>query len=421
MTKVITLRDSESGQEGMTEFDQEKLPSLMQLWLDYTKGFPTTQRFNLWSCIAAVGGAMQRRCWMVSSGRELFPNTFFLLVSPPGVGKSVAIRTVREVWKQFANLPVAPLSMTGKGIVDHLDSEQSIQSIQIDGEQYRYSSLLIPVAELGTMIQEYDMTQISILNELYDCNVVYDERTRGGGRVVEIERPHISMIMGTQPKFLGHVFPEAAFGMGLTSRIIMIYDDAEGILDLFGGEAEADEKKFNELTDRFRPIAAMKGQFHISDEAKEFLQDQHSEGIPPRPEALKLAHYNTRRTAHMLKLSMILGAARHGEPFIDVEDAENSIMLLHDAESRMEEVFTEMSGSAETDVIREAFQHLVKIYHQNEKKPIKEETLHAFLQQRIAAWKIPYIVTSMTKSGAIKIHGGPNAPPSMRTITPGQL
>ena len=65
----------------------------------------------------------------------MFPNTFILLVSPPGVGKTDAIRTVRDVWSHFANLPVAPLSMTGKGIVDQLASEQSVQSVKIGGEQ----------------------------------------------------------------------------------------------------------------------------------------------------------------------------------------------------------------------------------------------------------------------------------------------
>lgn len=404
----------------MTGLDLNRLPSLIQCWLEYTKHFPTTERFNLWCSLAAIGGGLQRRCWMISAGRQLFPNTFILLVSPPGVGKTDAIRTVRDVWSHYINLPVAPMSMTGKGIVDELASEKSIQTVTVEGEQYKFSSLLMPVAELGTLIQEYDITQISILNELYDCNIKYDERTRGGGGL-EIERPHISMIMGTQPKFMGHVFPEAAFGMGLTSRMIMVYDDAESILDLFK-DTSGNDKEFEKLLKEFKPVASMKGRFAISDEGKAFLQEQHKEGIPPRPESLKLAHYNTRRTAHMLKLSMILGAANHGKPFIDLIDAENAVMLMKDVEGRMEEVFTDMSGSAETDVIREAFQHVVKLFHGNDKKPVSEQALHAFLQSRVAAWKIDYIINAMVKSGAIiRQGGGRNAPSSMTTILPGHL
>lgn len=403
----------------MTGLDLNRLPSLILSWLDYTKGFPTTQRFNLWCSLAAIGGALQRRCWLVSSGRHLFPNTFILLVSPPGVGKTDAIRTVREVWSQYMNLPIAPMSMTGKGIVDELASEKSIQTVTLDGESYKYSSLLLPVAELGTLIQEYDITQISILNELYDCNLVYNERTRGGGGL-EIERPHISMIMGTQPKFMGHVFPEAAFGMGLTSRMIMVYDDQESILDIFG-DTSANDGKFSKLVKEFKPVAGMKGRFEVTDSAKEYIQHQHMEGLPPRPDALKLAHYNTRRTAHMLKLAMILGAANHGKPLVDLIDAENAVALLHDVEQRMEEVFTEMSGSAETDIIRETFQFAVRAYHGNDKKPISEQAIRAFLQQRVAAWKIDYILSSMMKSGALKKEGGRNAPTDMGTIIPGHL
>jgi len=406
------MTDSVPENQISSTLDVETLPALFQHWLDYTKGFPTTERFNIWACIAAIGGALQRRCWIVSAGRQMFPNTFILLVSPPGVGKTDAIQTTRDIWSQFANLPVAPQSMTGKGIIDELASEKSVQNVTIDGEQYTYSSLLIPAAELGTLIQEYDITQISILNELYDCNGIYNERTRGGG-VVEIIRPHVSMIMGTQPKFMGHVFPEAAFGMGLTSRMIMIYDDKAHVLDLFGG-SEPDQKQFDELVEKFKPIAGMKGQFDIQDRAKELLQEQHKENFPPVPDSIKLAHYNTRRTAHVLKLSMIIGAARHRLPFIAEKDVINAIELLHDAESRMPEVFTEMAGGSEAEVIKESFHLVMRLYHKGGKKPVSEQHIHQFLHQRVPTWKIDYIIKSMYKSGAIISAGGGK-------VTPGEL
>ena len=403
----------------MTELDLNRLPSLMQEWLDYTSVFPTTKQFNLWSCIAAIGGAMQRRCWIVTAGRQLFPNTFILLISPPGVGKTDAITTTREVWGQFMNLPIAPLSMTGKGIVDELASEKSIQTITVDGEQYRYSSLLTAAAELGTLIQEYDMTQISIFNELYDCNSVYNERTRGGGEV-SIERPHISMLLGTQPKFIGHVFPETAFGMGLTSRMIMVYDDTEQNLDLFG-DTSASPKKFKQLVQKFKPVATMKGRFDVDEGGKAELQRLHNNGLQPRPDAIKLAHYNTRRTAHLIKLSMIVGAANHGMPVITADDVQTAFALLLDVEVRMGEVFTEMSNVAEADIIRETFHFLIKKYNENERKPLPASVLHSYLQQRVPAWKIEYLISSMTKSGNIKLSGGRNAPTDMQTIVPGHI
>jgi len=231
----------------------------MQEWLDYTSQFPTTQRFNVWSCIGAIAGALQRRCWIVSAGRMLFPNMFILLVGPPGVGKSDAITTTRSIWTQFMNLPVAPQSLTGKGIVDEMAAAKNQQTVTIDGESYHFHSLLIPAPELGTLIQEYDITQVSMFNELFDCNESYMERTRGGGPL-EVPRPHINMLLGTQPKFMSHVFPDTAFGMGLTSRIIMVFDDAQGHkLDIFG-EAENTADQFNRLVEYFKPLASMQCQ-----------------------------------------------------------------------------------------------------------------------------------------------------------------
>jgi hypothetical protein len=288
-----------------------------------------------------------------------------------------------------------------------------MHSITVGNEQYQFSSLLIPASELGTLIQEYDITQISILNELYDCGPKYSERTRGGG-MLEIQRPHISMIMGTQPKFMGHVFPETAFGMGLTSRIIMVYDDKSQELDLFGSSGDADEKKFKELVKKFKHVAGMKGHFEVHDRAKKLLQQQHAVGFPPAPDTFKLAHYNSRRTAHVLKLSMIVGAARHRQTYIDEEDVINAIELMHDAESRMPEVFQEMAGGSESDVIRETFHMVMRMYHQNDKRPVPERAIHGFLQQRVATWKIDYIMKAMYKSGAIVNAGGDS-------VKPGQL
>lgn len=410
----------DSSTQGSPDIDITQFPELVQDWMEYTSSFPTTQRFNLWCCLAAIGGAIQRRSWVVTAGRPLFPNTFILLISPPGIGKSDAIRTVRDIWRQFVNLPVAPQSMTGKGIVDQLASDNTQQTLTLDGEKYTFSSLLIPAAELGTLIQEYDLTQISIMNELYDCNENYAERTRGGG-FLEIERPHISMIMGTQPKYLSYVFPEAAFGMGLTSRIIMIYDDAATELDLFGTEGPSQEL-FKKLVDHFRPIASMKGPFSVSDEAKKFIQQQHHEGIPPKPDSVKLAHYNTRRTSHMLKLSMIFGAARHRKPAIEVEDVQNAITVMLEAETRMEDVFADMSKTSEGDLITETYNHLIKLYNNNSRNPVKEQNLHSFLQQRVPAWKIDYILSTLVKSGAMKREAhGPHTPPDMVTVRPGEI
>jgi hypothetical protein len=310
--------------------------------------------------------------------------------------------------------------MTGKGMIDELASEKSQQSFTHNGQEYSFSSLLMPVAELGTLLQEYDTGQISILNDLYDCNQSYNERTRGGGELY-IENPHLSMLMGTQPKFLGHVFPENAFGMGLTSRIIMVYDDRQVGLDLFGSSGQASEQAFNSLVASFKPIAGMKGQFDASPEAQAAIQDLYNTGIPPQPTTFKLGHYTTRRLAHLLKLCMIMGAARHGLPYIALEDVENAYAVLLDVEKRMGEVFMEMANVSEAEVIKDVFQQLVREYNANDRKPLRESVLYSFLQQRVPAWKSDYIVANMRRTGNIVVHSNKNARDGSTLISPGHL
>ena len=330
----------------------------------------------------------------------------------------MAISVAKDAWQTVGNtLNISPQSMTGKGIVDQLCQPEAIQTVYINGQPEIYTSILVPSSELGTLMPEYDITQISILNELYDCGDKYEERTRGGGQLT-IEQPHISMLMGTQPKFLSHVFPEAAFGMGLTSRILMIYTSEDINTSLFDFE-DIYTGRWKEIKSTIQKLTDVKGGFHVDDEAKKMLEKGHREGWPPKPKNPKLAHYCTRRTGHILKLSMIVGAARHLDAIITTEDVQNALDIIHNAEVSMDDVFKEMAGGTEHEIIKECFEWVVRTYYGKGQKPVSSKLVQSWLQQRVPVWKVSYIVEAMEKSDMLKNVGGLNYPGGEKKYKPG--
>ena len=137
------------------------------MFMDYTKGIPTPPIFRKWAAAQTAGGT-------------LYPNMFLLMISNPGVGKDQAINPMRDIWAAAGKFNLAPISMTGKGLLDQL-ADASSQKQLLDKQKnlwINYHSLLIAVPELGVIMPTHDLGFLSILNELFNCWPLFEERIR---------------------------------------------------------------------------------------------------------------------------------------------------------------------------------------------------------------------------------------------------
>lgn len=95
-------------------------------YLRHTEGYSSPEIFRLWTGIATVAGALERRTWVVTKKSLLYPNLFTLLVSNPGIGKSQAIQHVGEFWLATKQLKVSPDNMTKAALVDALEASSRL-------------------------------------------------------------------------------------------------------------------------------------------------------------------------------------------------------------------------------------------------------------------------------------------------------
>jgi hypothetical protein len=296
---------------------------------------------------------------------------------------------------------LSPDNVTKAALVDAL-SRALRTVINSSDEALIFSSMVVPCSEFGVFLSHHDLEFLSVLNNLYDSPSSYVEERRTSGRV-EIAKPHLVILAGTQPDYLNSVLPEEAWGMGFTSRLLMIYANATPPTDLFF-KTNANNAAI-ELADRLNAIFEYKGEFVWSSHAINEINTWNAAGCPPVPTHSKLLHYNGRRALHAIKLAMISCASRGADMHVTVEDFERAKDWLLAAEVNMPDVFRAMGQKSDSQVISDLHFHLYRKWSSvalASRCPLKDKDLYDFLHTRVPSASIARLIEVAEKSGYIR-------------------
>lgn len=368
----------------------------------YTDGVSSPPAFRLWAGICCLAGAMERRVWVNTANSFLYPNMFIALVGAPGVGKGEAIRHVEHLWYAAKRFKIAPEDVSRASIVDVLADSQQVRLVQ--DQPVEYCSLLVPAEEMGVFITAHDLSFLSFLNKIWNCPKIYRERKRHLKKEIEIPKPQITLLTGTQPDFLASLMPEEAWGMGFMSRCIMIYASSPVRVPLFDWNKKNLELEESLISDLDK-IADLYGCFQWNKDAMALLMGWQNEGFPPVPEHSKLVNYNSRRIVTVLKLSMVSAISKGLELIISHDDVRRAIDWLLEAERLMPDIFREMAQKSDSQVIQDLHFHLWRIWVK-EKKPIHESRLFHFLQTRVPSEKVVRVIEIAERANIIARSAG---------------
>lgn len=376
-------------------------------FMEYTDGIPSPEIFRLWSGIAAVAGALERRVHCVIGNGYMYANLFILLVSPPGVGKSQAISQTQDVWRELSaadnkanKLHVAPNSLTKAALVDALQAAARRIMIPNTMEFLEFNSLQIASSEFGVLLPTHDIEFLSVLNDIYDNPKSYQERRRHMAKQINIKYPQINILAGTQPGFLQATLPEAAWDMGFTSRIIMVYSGTPIHIPLFGNEDQI-VKPRKPLIRSMQRIFAMNGRFQWTRGAQQLLENWNNTGRQPVPEHAKLLHYLPRRILYITKLAMVASAARHSTMIIEEADIQQAMDWLFTAESFMPDIFHEMVGRSDAKIMA-ALHFFMMQKFASTNTPIPKAAMVLFLSNQVQSHRMDTIITGCEEAGIIE-------------------
>jgi hypothetical protein len=372
-------------------------------FVSHSAGLPTPELFRLWGGISAIGGLLERRCWTVTAQAPLFPNMFVVLVGPPAVGKSVLLSQVTKFWRKIDKIHIAPDDVTGASLLDALASAPR-NIVQADGSLLDYHSLLVASSELGVLLPEYDSIMIALLCHLYDNPPRYEQNRRTNNRRLDITAPHINILAGCTPGYLARAFPEMAWTTGFSSRMTMIYAAAAPKVPIFT-KTPVDLVREARMLAHLAKVMEMSGEFTWTDDAVAAIERWALGDLKPIPTHSKLQTYNGRRGITAIKLCMISAASRCAELLVEQIDFERAQAWLLEAETMMPDIFRDMNGRSDTDVIEELHFFLWKRWVAG-KQSTHESAIYHFLSQKLPSEKIPRLIDTAERMNMMTREAG---------------
>ncbi len=303
---------------------------------------------------------------------------------------------VQDLWAALPDHHLAPSAVSRASLMDSLrEAERRLVVPQQTPSIVNFNSLLIAANELGVLIPGYDNEFMNTLTDVYDGKR-YAESKRSKDLKYVLQSPQLNLLAATTPSYLNNVMPEGAWDQGFISRVLMIYSGESSIRDLFSDNlVQAEPHKI--LVNDLKIISNLYGKMIFSAEAAGAISAWHKLKGPPAPEHPKLIHYNSRRTAHLLKLCMIASAASSSDLIITLDHYNTALEWLLEAESYMPDIFKSMAVGGDARAIEDTWYFAYQVFAK-EKQAVSEARLIEFLQNRVPTHTVEKILMVMVKS-----------------------
>ena len=367
-------------------------------FVKFTEERPSPEIFRKWAAITTLSGALEKRVWTMTKAGPQFANLYVMLVAPPGVGKSQAINPAEQLLKSTKKYQIAPNSVTAASFIDALARAHRTVLLP-DNKILQYHHIFVYAAELGVFLNAHDLGFLSIINELFDHKDSYREERRHSLKdPIDIPKPMTTLLVGSQPGFLATLLPDAAWTMGWTSRMLMVYSSTAPDVPLFG-EYKNQDKIMSGLVKKLDEVADYYGEMKWDQSAIAEMERWRKDKWAPVPDHPKLANYLPRRgTIFMVKLAMVAAMSRGETLAIRLQDVERARGWLLEIEALMPCIFRDMIMRSDDQVIEEVFQYSFEIYLKH-RTPLASAQILRFLAQRTPAEKAERILSLMEKSG----------------------
>jgi len=310
-------------------------------------------KFHYWAAVAAISGALRRRCYIDHVTFKWVPNWFIIFVGPPGVvRKSTTCDVALDVLQQVEGINFGPDCTTWEQLVSELAKAQDIYATGDDTSfmEQNYEAccaMTLGLSEFGSFFDPKNLALVNVMTELWDGSELEWKKatkTQGSDHIVS---PFLNMIACTTPAWMLMNFKGFA-GWGFSARCIFVYATEPARLiaypaKVWGHNAKAWKHPFVET---LRHIAEMQGEYVLSPEADAFGERwyiataEKCKQLARDPLAsVWIADFLARKQVHVHKLALALAAGRRDELIITLEDLVEAIDKLDEVERELGSIF----------------------------------------------------------------------------------
>jgi hypothetical protein len=348
--------------------------------------------FHLWSGLTVLSGLLGRKVWMDKGFYRLYPNLFTVLVAGSArCRKTTAIEIAVGLTKNVDGVR----QLNGK-----VSAEKFLHIHTIPDNQPQKPTL-IKADELATFLTRDGQGEklIDVLTKLFDCPESFSYDTITHGQKV-IREPYVTVLAGTTPETLEKVLPDTAVGGGFASRIMFIYQaDTEKPRKDFQSPDEAHVFLQTELTRLASHISLISGEASLDPEAHEYYDDWY-ERIE-QPEDSRIDGFVARKHDHVLRVSMILCAARMTDRLvIDIKDVDSAIKAVETVERFLPNALSGVGSSHAIKTVQDKIMRYVSAHGR-----INQADVLKRCYGMVDSKQFRLIVDTLIQSGMLRLDG----------------
>lgn len=390
---------------------------LIEDFMDATSNMASPKRFRLWSAISMVSSTLTRRVWTcIEDDLKLFANTYIILVSIPGIGKTRPMDLVELILEPLSWVTKSPDEVTRQRTV------QDIADVFPESANEGDASFFFLVAEMASFLPEADAAWMQAMARLWDCPRHYHKAiktppSKGKRTDDKISNAYVNLLFGAQPSWFAEGFPKASYEMGLPARVFFIFAEGKPTRKLFRRRKQMPASLRGEFRADLKRLRGRWGEVRWEPDAEEAFIAWMDNGQEPVVDDPLLRGYNTRRDMHAGKLALIVACSR-GHKTITLEDLERAWEYLFEAEVDMPVALTNAGGNMYR-MQEETIIQFVSAEYERTHKYVHERLVRRRLGQMVNSLIVERIVNELIASGRLKImHPKMNHGPD-RLLKPG--
>jgi len=369
-----------------------RIDSWISGFVKSTEPLETPRIFRRWAAITSISSVLEQKVWMRTS-TDLYPNIYTILVSGPGLGKTRTINAATAYLRELPEFHIAPTSLTSASLVDALmESKRFI--VRMPDPPLEYNTMLIAADEIGAFVHHEDKQIFEILSAFYDPTP-YGQERRGKEIKIKIKSPQVNILAGATPTVLMKLLPETAWDQGFCSRLMLIFSDEQIIGEDAFTEAPLHQDK--DLLHDLKIINTLHGAFEATSDFRNAVNAwrKSDDAGPQHP---KLAYYKVRRTAHLLKLTMVSAIDRSNVLMLTLQDFKQGMEWLLEAEHYMLGVF-KAGGMTPDSKAMDEIHHFVATHDNG--RGVSESRVFNFARERVPANNCWRVIEVMMRSGLL--------------------
>lgn len=282
---------------------------MSQTFLDklliHTASYESPGSFWKWAGYAAIAAVLKDNCYRAQGEGKLYPNIYVLLLTESGGRKGPPVEMAESLVFRVNNTKIISGRSSIQGIMDELARTETDAKT---GKVNKSSAAILFAQEFVASIVG-DPASIDILTDIYDYKSnPYKNRLRTGP-CFNLEKVVFSMLTASNEDMLKGFFDVKAQKGGLLARTFLVVPNERRPANSFMyQDMDLKQRTYADMFGSFKEIAALRGEFVFSDEAKK----EYDAWYKPFYEGYHKIRDSTGATARVhtgvLKVSMLLAA-----------------------------------------------------------------------------------------------------------------